>query len=189
MCTFPLYSSSTRSRCVVARASAMPFRLSGLSQCEAVTRSGARCSITSASSLRDASQRLVSEAWFGSGDSEHNVLIHEALDRSLVRRRSQCVAVAQCVAAASSASPQRPQPAAQASSAGSCARSQAGLNLLAVAPTGSPWVPGSPAPNSSAGQQRRQASSASANALACARSARSDSGTALIKWRRSGGAA
>ena len=46
---------------MVVRASTMPFRLSGLSQCEAVTRSGARCSITSASSLRDASQRLVSE--------------------------------------------------------------------------------------------------------------------------------
>ncbi len=39
----------------------MPLRLSELSQCEAVTCSGARCSITSASSLRDVSQRLVSE--------------------------------------------------------------------------------------------------------------------------------
>ncbi len=54
-------SSSTCSRCAFARAFAMPVRLSGLSQCEAVTRSGARCSITSASALRDVSQRLVSE--------------------------------------------------------------------------------------------------------------------------------
>ncbi len=42
---------------------AMPFRLCGASptQCEAATRSGARCSITSTSSPRDGSQRLVSE--------------------------------------------------------------------------------------------------------------------------------
>ena len=59
-----LFLQHVQGRCTVAPfAFAMPFPLCGAppTQCEAVTRSGARCSITSASSLRDGSQRLVSE--------------------------------------------------------------------------------------------------------------------------------
>ena len=62
-----MFSDLCSCSCVTCRAvrcrTAMPFRLCGASptQCEAATRSGARCSITSTSSPRDGSQRLVSE--------------------------------------------------------------------------------------------------------------------------------